>query len=247
MVRRRDVVRAGLARAWDRSARRLARYRHHPVCSTSSGRARAAACGWIATAAAWSGATPLGTGAVGGNPVVASAGQGSDTVFWRDASGDLWADTGASWGWSGAVRLTSTALSADPSVSAASTSIDVFWNSAGELWHGALSGGTWTGAAALGTEAVAGNPSVVDLAPGSVIVDFARAIRADGVVAVHVRERPGGSRGPRCDGVLGPVVGGVRRRRRHRRRLAVQLQHALGRPACPGCAAPAIPVFTPAG
>src|ERR1035441_894734 len=100
----------------------------------------------------WSGATPLGTGDVGGNPVVASAGQGSDTVFWRDASGDLWADTGAAWGWSGAERLTSTPLSADPSASAASTAIDVFWNSAGELWHGSLNAGAWGGATALGTE-----------------------------------------------------------------------------------------------
>ena len=60
---------------------------------------------------------------------------GSDTVFWRDASGDLWQDT-ASFGWTGAKRLTSTALTANPSVSASGGDIDVFWNSAGQLWHG---------------------------------------------------------------------------------------------------------------
>ena len=195
----------------------------------------------------WSGATPLGTGAVGGNPVVASAGQGSDTVFWRDASGDLWADTGASWGWSGAVRLTSTALSADPSVSAASTSIDVFWNSAGELWHGALSGGTWTGAAALGTEAVAGNPSVVDLAPGSVIVD---SREPSGLMASSLYTAASGLVGPEGLGATaysdpssvvfagGGAIDVVWRSSSSTLWVAQ---------ACPGCAAPAIPVFTPAG
>jgi lysozyme len=195
----------------------------------------------------WSGATPLGTGAVGGNPVVASAGQGSDTVFWRDASGDLWTDTGASWGWSGAQRLTSTALPADPSVSAASTSIDVFWNSAGELWHGALSGGTWSGAVPLGTEVVAGNPSVVDLAPGSVIVD---SREPSGLMASSLYTSASGLVGPEGLGATaysdpssvvfagGGAIDVVWRSSSSTLWVAQ---------ACPGCAAPAIPVFTPAG
>ena len=176
----------------------------------------------------WSGGTPLDSGAVDGNPVVASAGQGSDTVFWRDASGDLWADSGTSFGWSGAKRLTTTVLAADPSASATGTTIDVFWDGAGELWHGALSGGVWSGPVALGTETVTGDPSVVDLAPGSVIVDFSRALGADGVVSLHVCERTGRAGRTRRDRVLGPVVGGLRRRRRHRRHLAVQQRHAVG-------------------
>ena len=195
----------------------------------------------------WSGATPLGTGGVGGNPVVASAGLGSDTVFWRDASGDLWADTGASWGWSGVQRLTSTALSADPSASAAGTGIDVFWNTAGELWHGALSAGVWSGAVALGTETVAGNPSVVDLAPGAVIVD---SREPSGLMASSLYTVASGLVGPEGLGATATsdpssVVfagGGA---------IDVVWRSSLNTlwvaQACPGCAAPAIPVFNPAG
>jgi lysozyme len=195
----------------------------------------------------WSGATPLGTGGVGGNPVVASAGQGSDTVFWRDASGDLWADTGASWGWSGVQRLTSTALSADPSASAAGTGIDVFWNTAGELWHGALSAGVWSGAVALGTETVAGNPSVVDLAPGAVIVD---SRESSGLMASSLYTVASGLVGPEGLGATatsdpssvvfagGGAIDVVWRSSSNTLWVAQ---------ACPGCAAPAIPVFNPAG
>ena len=195
----------------------------------------------------WSGATPLGTGDVGGNPVVASAGQGSDTVFWRDASGDLWADTGASWGWSGVQRLTSTALSADPSASAASSGIDVFWNTAGELWHGVLSAGAWSGAVALGTETVAGNPSVVDLAPGAVIVD---SREPSGLMASSLYTSASGLVGPEGLGATassdpssvvfagGGAIDVVWRSSSNPLWVAQ---------ACPGCAAPAIPIFNPAG
>ena len=195
----------------------------------------------------WSGAAPLDTGTVGGNPVVASAGQGSDTVFWRDQSGDLWEDTGASWGWSGAQPLTSTALPSNPSVSAAGSSIDVFWNSGGELWHGALSSGSWSGATALGTETVAGDPSVVDLAPGSVIVD---SRETSGLMASSLFTASSGLVGPEGLGATassdpssvvfagGGAIDVVWRSSSDTLWVA---------PACPGCAAPAIPVFNPAG
>jgi lysozyme len=195
----------------------------------------------------WSGAMPLNTGVVGGNPVAASAGQGSDTVFWRDAAGGLWADTGASWGWSGAQRLSSGVLSADPSVSAAGTSVDVFWNSAGQLWHGVLSSGSWSGAAALGTETVAGNPAVVDLAPGSVIVN---AREPSGLMASSLYTSASGLVGPEGLGATassdpssvvfagGGAIDVVWRSSSNTLWVA---------PACPGCAAPAIPVFSPAG
>lgn len=194
----------------------------------------------------WSGPTPLDSGAVGGNPVVASAGQGTDTVFWRDQSGALWEDTGASWGWSGAQALTSTALPANPSVSAAGSSIDVFWNSGGELSHGALTAGSWSGAAALGTETVAGNPSVVDLAPGSVIVD---SRETSGVMASSLFTGSSGLVGPEGLGATassdpssvvfagGGAIDVVWRSSSDTLWVA---------PACPGCAAPAIPVFNPA-
>jgi len=195
----------------------------------------------------WSGASPLNTGAVGGNPVAASAGQGSDTVFWRDPAGGLWADTGASWGWSGALRLSSGALSADPSVSASGPGIDVFWNTAGQLWHGALASGSWSGAAALGTETVAGSPAVVALAPGSVIVN---ARETSGLMASSLYTSTSGLVGPEGLGAAstsdpssvvfagGGAIDVVWRSTSNTLWVA---------PACPGCAAPAIPVFNPAG
>jgi lysozyme len=193
----------------------------------------------------WSGATPLNTGAVGGNPVVASAGQGSDTVFWRDTSGDLWSDTGTSLGWSGAMRLTSTSLSADPTASASGTTIDVFWDSAGQLWHGALSGQTWVAAVALGTETVIGNPSVVDLAPGLVIVD---SRESSGLMASSLYTSASGLVGPEGLGATatsdpssvvfapGGTIDVVWRSSSNTLWVAS---------ACPGCAAPAIPVYNP--
>lgn len=195
----------------------------------------------------WSGATPLDTGAVGGNPVVASAGQGADTVFWRDASGDLWDDSGTSFGWAGPQRLTSTALAADPSAGASGTSIDVFWDAAGELWHGALSAGVWSGSVALGTETVTGDPSVVDLAPGSVIVD---SRESSGVMASSLYTSASGLVGPEGLGAtatsdpssVGFAGGGA---------IDVVWRSSSDAlwvaAACPGCAAPAIPVFNPAG
>jgi lysozyme len=195
----------------------------------------------------WAGATPLNSGVVGGNPVFASAAQGSDTVFWRDASGDLWADTRTSVGWSGATRLTSTALAADPSVSAAGAVIDVFWNSAGQLWHAALNAQTWSGGVALGVETVAGNPSVVDLAPGSVIVD---SREPSGLMASSLYTSASGLVGPEGLGATASsdpssvVFAGGGAIDVVWRSSADTLWVA---PACPGCAAPAIPVFNPAG
>jgi lysozyme len=197
----------------------------------------------------WSGAIPLDTGALesGANPVVASAGGGSDTVFWRAASGGLWSDTGTSYGWSGAQELTSSALSADPSASATGTTIDLFWDSAGELWHGALTAGAWSGAAALGTETVIGDPSVVDLAPGSVIVD---SREVSGLMASSLYTAASGLVGPEGLGATalsdpssvafagGGAVDVVWRSSTSTLWVAA---------ACPGCAAPAIPVYTPAG
>jgi len=192
----------------------------------------------------WSGPMPLNSGPVGGNPVTISAQPGADTVFWRDASGDLWEDTGASWGWSGAVRLTSSPLTADPSVGAAAGSIDVFWNSGGELWHGALTGSTWSGASALGVETVTGNPSAVDLAPGAVIVDsresngaLASALYTSAIGLVGP-EQLGATAGSDPSSVAFDGAGAV----------DVVWRSATGglwvAPACPGCAAPAIPIFS---
>lgn len=197
--------------------------------------------------AGWSGASPLNSGAVGGNPVVASAGQGTDTVLWRDAAGDLWADTGAAWGFTGAERLTSTALSADPSVTDSGGSIDVFWNIGGQLWHGALAGTTWSGAVALGAGTVVGSPSVVGLAPGSVIVN---SREPSGLMASSLFTAASGLVGPEGLGATaysdpssvvfagGGTIDVVWRSSSSSLWVA---------PACPGCAAPAIPVFNPVG
>ena len=194
---------------------------------------------------AWSGPAPLNSGAVGGNPVTVSADPGADTVFWRDAAGDLWTDTGASWGWTGAARLTSSPLSADPTVSAAAGSIDVFWNSAGQLWHGALNGGAWSGAAGLGVVAVIGNPSAVDLAPGAVIVDsreltgaLASALYTSAIGLVGP-EQLGATAGSDPSSVAFDGGGAI----------DVVWRSASGglwvAPACPGCGAPDIPIFDP--
>jgi hypothetical protein len=212
---------------------------------------------WVGTGSAlwvdrftgsWSGAAPLDSGAVIGTPVAVSAAVGSDTVFWRGASGDLWEDTGASWGWGGAQQLTTTALAANPTVSASGGDIDVFWNSGGQLLHGALNAGVWSGVAALGTVAVEGNPAAVTLAPGAVIVDTRESVTgslasalytsASGLIGPEGLGAVAGSDpssvafagGGAVDVVWGSTTGG--------------LWYA---PACPGCAAPAVPIFNPAG
>jgi lysozyme len=194
---------------------------------------------------AWSGAAPLDSGTVSGVPVAISSGAGSDTVFWRDASGDLWQDTGASWGWTGAERLTTTALAANPTVSASSGDIDVFWNSAGQLFHGALNAGVWTGATALGTVAVEGNPSAVTLAPGAVIVDTRES--GSGTLASALYTSASGLIGPEG---LGAVAGSDPSSVAFAGNGAIDVvwRSLTGglwfAPACPGCAAPAVPVFS---
>jgi lysozyme len=196
----------------------------------------------------WNGATPLGTGAMTGTPVAVSSSAGSDTVFWRDAStGDLYQDSVLSWGWLGAQRLTTTPLAADPTLSAAAGSIDVFWNGAGQLWHGALNvsgGGVWSGVAALGTVTVAGNPAAVTLVPGAVIVD---SRQPSGALASALYTSASGLVGPEGLGAIAGsdpssvafALGGT---------IEVVWRSPAGglwvAPACPGCAAPAIPVFT---
>jgi lysozyme len=194
----------------------------------------------------WSGAAPLNTGAITGTPVAISASAGSDTVFWRDAAGDLWQDTGASWGWTGAERLTTTALAANPSVSASNGDIDLFWNSAGELWHGALNAGVWTGASALGTVAVEGNPAAVTLAPGAVIVDSRES--GSGTLASALYTTASGLVGPEG---LGAVAGSDPSSVAFASGGAIDVvwRSVTGglwvAPACPGCAAPAVPIFNP--
>jgi lysozyme len=195
----------------------------------------------------WSGASPLGSNAMTGTPVAVSSSAGSDTVFWRDASsGDLWADTGASWGWGGAHQLTASALAADPSLSASAGVVDVFWDSAGQLWHGALnvSGGVWSGAAPLGVVSVAGNPSAVTLGPGAVIVD---SRESSGALASALYTSASGLVGPEGLGAIAGsdpssvAFGGAGA-------IDVVWRSPVGglwvAPACPGCAAPAIPVFS---
>ncbi len=193
----------------------------------------------------WSGPTPLDSGAVTGNPVAVSASVGSDTVFWRSATGDLWQDTGASWGWTGPEQLTTTPLAADPSVSASGGDIDVFWDSAGVLWHGALNAGVWSGVASLGTVGVQGNPAAVALAPGAVIVDARES--GSGTLASSLYTAASGLVGPEGLGAVpgsdpssvGFAAGGA---------IDVLWRSAINvlwyAPACPGCAAPAVPVFS---
>jgi lysozyme len=195
----------------------------------------------------WSVATPLATHTATGTPVAVSSYAGSDTVFWRDgSSGDLWQDTGASGGWSGAQQLTTTPLAADPSVSASAGVIDVFWNSGGGLWHGALNVNTavWTAAVALGVVAVAGNPAAVALAPGAVIVD---SRESSGALASALYTTASGLVGPEG---LGAIAGSDPSSVAFAGAGAIDVvwRSLVGglwvAPACPGCSAPAIPVFS---
>jgi hypothetical protein len=192
----------------------------------------------------WSGPSPLSSGVMTGTPVAVSSGAGSDTVFWRDASSHLFQDTGASWGWSGAQQLTTIPLAADPAVSASAGDIDVFWNSGGGLWHLALNAGVWSGAAALGVVAVAGNPAAVALAPGAVLVD---SRESSGALASALYTTASGLVGPEGLGAIAgsdpssvAFAGGGA--------IDVVWRSLVGglwvAPACPGCAAPAIPVFS---
>jgi lysozyme len=192
----------------------------------------------------WSGPSPLSSGVVTGTPVAVSSAAGSDTVFWRDASSHLFQDTGASWGWSGAQQLTTVPLASDPSVSASAGDIDVFWNSGGGLWHLALNAGVWSGAAALGVVAVAGNPAAVALGPGAVIVD---SRESSGALASALYTSASGLVGPEGLGAIAgsdpssvAFAGGGA--------IDVVWRSLVGglwvAPACPGCAAPAIPVFS---
>ena len=110
-----------------------------------------------------------------------------------------------------------------------------------------MSAGVWSGVTALGTETVTGDPSVVDLAPGSVIVD---SRESTGLMASSLYTAASGLVGPEGLGATASsdpssvgfagsgAIDVVWRSTSDTLWVAA---------ACPGCSAPAIPVFNPAG
>ncbi|MGA7987951.1 MAG: CHAP domain-containing protein [Candidatus Dormiibacterota bacterium] len=88
----------------------------------------------------WTGALPLNSGPVAGNPDAVIAPGGTIGVVWRDPSGNLWTDLGASFGWFGAQKVGLGGLASDPTAVVAGTAtIDAVWRTtAGSVWAAAL-------------------------------------------------------------------------------------------------------------
>jgi CHAP domain len=196
---------------------------------------------------AWSGATPLNSGAVQGNPDAVATSNGTVGVVWRDAAGNLWSDLGASFGWFGAHEIGTGRLASDPTVVIAGPgAVDAVWRTqAGSVWAASV---TPTGGRAqveVDSAVSMGRPAAAGTAASAVTVVMQRA---NGSLAAAIYDPNNGWVGPQqlnrvaASAQLSAVSW-------YGSAVAAFWQGTGGSlwwsPACDGCAAHPPPVFKP--
>jgi hypothetical protein len=196
---------------------------------------------------AWSGATPLNSGAVQGNPDAVATSNGTVGVVWRDAAGNLWSDLGASFGWLGAHEIGTGGLASDPTVVIAGTgAVDAVWRTqAGSVWAASV---TPTGGPAqvkVDSAVSMGRPAAAGTAASAVTVVMQRS---NGSLAAAIYDPVNGWVGPQqlnrvaASAQLSAVSW-------YGNAVAAFWQGTGGSlwwsPACDGCAAHPPPVFKP--
>jgi hypothetical protein len=128
----------------------------------------------------WSGAMPLESGVVAGNPDAEVAPDGTVAVVWRDSLGNLWTELGAPYGWLGAVKVGLGGLASDPTaVVAGPSTIDAVWRTlAGSVWAAGITSSGGPDQVRVDAAVSLGQPMAAGSSAGSVTV---------------VMQRPGGS------------------------------------------------------
>jgi GH25 family lysozyme M1 (1,4-beta-N-acetylmuramidase) len=196
-------------------------------------------------AGAWSGPTPLATGQFAGDPTAVAMSGGSPEVFWRDPAANLWELDIQPWGWSAPVEIAAGAAS-DPTAIASGGSVVLFWTGRdGALWRLSKSSGAWSAAVAVIDGSVVGRPAAADSGSGLIALDVTSS---QGTLAVSLYTPQSGWVGPQG---LGNAIVGSNPTSVAFGGDAVDLfwrstnGTLMFSAACPGCAAPVVPVFIP--
>jgi CHAP domain len=204
---------------------------------------------WVNTFnGAWSGATPLNSGAVLGNPDAVATSNGTVGVAWRDAAGNLWSDLGASFGWFGAHEIGTGRLASDPTVvTAGAGAVDAIWRTqTGSVWAATVTPNGGPAQVEVDSAVSMGQPAAAGTAASAVTVVMQRA---NGSLAAAIYDPINGWVGPQQ---LNQVLASAQLSAVSWYGNAVAaFWQGTGNslwwsPACDGCAAHPPPVFKPA-
>jgi hypothetical protein len=198
---------------------------------------------------AWSGATPLNSGPIQGNPYAVATVDGTVGIVWRDAAGNLWSDLSAAYGWYGAHEIGTGGLASDPTVVTAGVSnVDAIWRTrTGSVWAASVTPNGGPGQVEVDAIASMGRPAAAGTAASAVTVVMQRA---NGSLAAAVYDPHNGWVGPEqlnrvaASSQLSAVSW-------YSNAVAAFWQGSGGSlwwsAACDGCAAHPPPVYNPTG
>ena len=151
---------------------------------------------WVNTfAGSWSGATPLNSGLVQGDPDAVATTNGTIGVVWRDAANNLWSDLGTGYGWLGAHKIGTGALASDPTVvTSGPGTVDAIWRThAGSIWAAGVTANGGPAQVEIDSAVSMGQPAAAGTAASGVTVVMERA---NGSLAAAIYDPEAGWVGP---------------------------------------------------
>jgi hypothetical protein len=204
---------------------------------------------WVNTfAGSWSGATPLNSGLVQGDPDAVATSNGTIGVVWRDAANNLWSDLGTGYGWLGAHEVGTGGLASDPTVvTSGPGTVDAIWRTqAGSIWAAGVTATGGPDQVEIDSAVSMGQPAAAGTAASGVTVVMERM---NGSLAAAIYDPGAGWVGPEqlnqitASSQLSAVSW-------YGNAVAAFWQGSGGSlwwsAACDGCAAHPAPVFNPA-
>jgi hypothetical protein len=203
---------------------------------------------WVNTfAGSWSGATPLNSGLVQGDPDAVATTNGTIGVVWRDAANNLWSDLGTGYGWLGAHKVGTGGLASDPTVvTSGPGTVDAIWRTqAGSIWAAGVTANGGPAQVEIDSAVSMGQPAAAGTATSGVTVVMERV---NGSLAAATYDPAAGWVGPEqlnqvaASSALSAVSW-------YGNAVAAFWQGSGGSlwwsAACDGCAAHPAPVFDP--
>jgi hypothetical protein len=152
---------------------------------------------WVNTYAAgsWSGATPLNSGLVQGDPDAVATSNGTIGVVWRDPANNLWSDLGTGYGWLGAHEVGTGGLASDPTVvTSGPGTVDAIWRTqAGSIWAAGVTANGGPVQVEIDSAVSMGQPAAAGTAASGVTVVMERA---NGSLAAAIYNPSSGWVGP---------------------------------------------------
>ena len=151
---------------------------------------------WVNTfAGSWSGATPLNSGTVQGDPDAVATTSGTIGVVWRDTANNLWSDLGSGYGWLGAHKVGTGALASDPTVvTSGPGTVDAIWRTqAGSIWAAGVTANGGPAQVEIDSAVSMGQPAAAGTAASGVTVVMERV---NGSLAAAIYDPENGWVGP---------------------------------------------------